>query len=307
MAILFDQYITTTSGIFSLSEIASVPEGLNLLHPFESPVTLKPSTLSEEEGIIIYTGIGASFIVSPQTLLQTDSGWVQASKIRDSHRLNVHLSDIYPEVDPVDLRNYESAFSELPKPIFYDEGIAFGQGVAYGLASSRGSIPLDQDTLELKDSNLTIKGFPEDMAPESCFIPWELYRSPKNVVLSFLKGLFKFSGLADSESIILKVRSYTLASEVQFLLINLGVLSSVNFDGVEATVVIDTKESALKFKTLIGFQDLQRDSFLDLFISNYSDTLGSTPVMGTERSLLNSYKIPEVSPFYLGAFCVHPR
>jgi hypothetical protein len=301
---LFDQYLATSQGIFSLSEISTLPEGLPLLHIKDEPVQIKSLGNEELQGVIIHTGIGSSIVVSPQTLIETQTGWVAANKLRDTHRIQLRNLDTYPAADLLDLRLYNPDWGDMKNPIYYDEGMAFGQGLAYGLASSRGST---DSAVFVGQDHMTLQGFPEGTTPDNCFIPWELYRSPKNIVISFLKGTYKSSGSADSEAVTLKLKSYIFASEIQFFLSLLGIFSFVSYDGTDVVVSIDTLQSAQAFQKLIGFQDPQRDGFLEVFLSNYPEDRTSTAVLNIEHSLLNSYKIPEVRPFYLGPICIHPR
>lgn len=63
----------------------------------------------------------------------------------------------------------------------------------------------------------------------SKMVPWSILRSPKSVVCAFLRGLFETDGCAESggSRITFSTASFRLAHEVQVLLLNLGIVSSV--------------------------------------------------------------------------------
>lgn len=72
-------------------------------------------------------------------------------------------------------------------------------------------------------------GWRLDVDRNTKMVPWAILRSPKNVVCAFLRGLFETDGSAESggRKITFSSASFLLAHEVQLLLLNLGVVSSV--------------------------------------------------------------------------------
>ncbi len=73
-------------------------------------------------------------------------------------------------------------------------------------------------------------GFELGTARDAKMVPWSVLRSPKTVVQAFLSGLFETDGCAEDagRKITLSTASFRLAHEVQVLLLNLGIVSSVN-------------------------------------------------------------------------------
>jgi len=72
-------------------------------------------------------------------------------------------------------------------------------------------------------------GWSVSVARDAKHIPWSVLRSPKPVVCAFLRGLFETDGCAEDggRNITFSSASFRLAHEVQVLLLNLGIVSSV--------------------------------------------------------------------------------
>lgn len=64
----------------------------------------------------------------------------------------------------------------------------------------------------------------------SKMVPWSILKSPRSVVCAFLRGLFETDGCAENggRHITFSSASFRLAHEVQVLLLNLGIVSSVH-------------------------------------------------------------------------------
>jgi intein/homing endonuclease len=72
-------------------------------------------------------------------------------------------------------------------------------------------------------------GYKLGSKPDKKRIPWVIWRSPKPVVAAFLRGLFETDGSAErgGRTISFSTASHKLASEVQLLLLNFGIVSRI--------------------------------------------------------------------------------
>jgi intein/homing endonuclease len=98
-------------------------------------------------------------------------------------------------------------------------------------------------------------------ARDQKMVPWSILRSPKTVVCAFLRGLFETDGCAEKggKCLTFSSASFRLAHEVQTLLLNLGIVSSVTRKWVKKTqkfyanLLIKGLRSRRLFADLIGF------------------------------------------------------
>lgn len=100
-------------------------------------------------------------------------------------------------------------------------------------------------------------------------IPWSILRSPKSVVCAFLRGLFETDGCAEKGgNVTFSSASFRLAHEVQILLLNMGIVSSVKSKWVKntqknyANLTIKGVRSKKLFAELIGFDSDKKMSKL---------------------------------------------
>lgn len=137
-------------------------------------------------------------------------------------------------------------------------------------------------------------------------VPWAILRSPKSVVCAFLRGLFETDGCAEGggRNITFSTASFRLAHEVQVLLLNLGILTTLERKWNTktkrhyATLIVKGVRSRTRFAELIGFDsDKKRCPMLDALLSaeeGKSDT-ESIPCQYTRlRDLVES--IPKRKP-----------
>lgn len=77
-------------------------------------------------------------------------------------------------------------------------------------------------------------GFWYDLATDQKSVPWVILRSPRSVVCAFLRGLFEADGGVErgGKVVSFSTVSQHLASEVQILLLNLGIVSRVKLKTV---------------------------------------------------------------------------
>lgn len=98
-------------------------------------------------------------------------------------------------------------------------------------------------------------------ARDAKMVPWSILRSPKPVVGAFLRGLFETDGCAENGGSVITFSSasFKLAHEVQVLLLNFGIVSSVarkwnsNTKKHYANLVLKGKRSRQLFAKWIGF------------------------------------------------------
>ncbi len=98
-------------------------------------------------------------------------------------------------------------------------------------------------------------------ARDEKMVPWVILRSPRTVVCAFLRGLFETDGCAESGGgrITFSSASFRLAHEVQVLLLNLGIITSVRgkWDSKTkrryANLAIKGARSRRRFAELVGF------------------------------------------------------
>lgn len=149
-------------------------------------------------------------------------------------------------------------------------------------------------------------GWRVDCPRDEKMVPWSILRSPKSVVCAFLRGLFETDGCAESEgsSITLSSASFRLANEVQLLLLNLGIVSSVRKKWSKVThkqyanLAIKGVRSRKIFTELIGFDSEKKSgplrSALNRAQEGKSDTDSIPHQVSRSRDWLNS--IPKRNP-----------
>ena len=147
-------------------------------------------------------------------------------------------------------------------------------------------------------------------ARDAKMVPWSILRSPKSVVCAFLRGLFETDGCVESQGsrITFSSASFRLAHEVQILLLNMGIVSSVRRKWVEATqkyyavLAILGKTSRELFADLIGFDsDKKRLPMLAAF-SNATEGKSNTESIPFQINILRDWleSIPKKNPLNVG-------
>ncbi len=109
-------------------------------------------------------------------------------------------------------------------------------------------------------------------------VPWCILRSSKDVQLTFLRSLFVGDGgTTNRNNIVYGSVSKRLCDEVHIMLLNMGIISKKNYNGVSWSVLISSAE-ADKFMKDIGFSDNREFEYdIDghnhkrLSISHYKD------------------------------------
>ena len=96
-------------------------------------------------------------------------------------------------------------------------------------------------------------------------IPWSILRSPKSVVCAFLRGLFETDGAVEgSRKVTFSTASEALATEVQLLLLNLGIVCSLRSKWNKTTcknyyhLYLKGQRSYRAFSELIGFDSKRK-------------------------------------------------
>jgi len=149
-------------------------------------------------------------------------------------------------------------------------------------------------------------GWSLDCTRDTKMIPWAILRSPKTVVCAFLRGLFETDGCAESggRKVTFSTASFQLAHEVQVVLLNLGIVSSVHrkwntkTERYYAYLNLLGVRSRRRFAELVGFDSLkkQRPLLASLLVAEEgkSDTESIPHQYRRVRDLLES--IPKRNP-----------
>jgi intein/homing endonuclease len=149
-------------------------------------------------------------------------------------------------------------------------------------------------------------GWGLDCARNEKMIPWSILRSPKSVVCAFLRGLFETDGCAENggSSVTFSSASFRLAHEVQVLLLNLGIVSSVHKKWGQRTqkhyavLAIKGFRSRRAFAELVGFDSEKKGLPLRTALvsaqEGRSDTDSVPHQISRARDWLNS--IPKRNP-----------
>ena len=110
-------------------------------------------------------------------------------------------------------------------------------------------------------------------------IPAIVLRSPDNILAPFVSGFFDAEGYV-SERVALGINNENLAKQLQFALLRLGIIASINmYDNrknpyskkTRFTLAIDDLESLKKFKESVKFSSAEKQSKLDLMVNSRSN------------------------------------
>ena len=110
-------------------------------------------------------------------------------------------------------------------------------------------------------------------------IPFIVLRSPDNVLASFVSGFFDAEGYISGRAA-LGINNEALTKQLQFVLLRLGIISSINTydnrknpysDKTRYTLAIDDIESLKKFKDLVGFSSKEKQDKIKKLINNRSN------------------------------------
>lgn len=149
-------------------------------------------------------------------------------------------------------------------------------------------------------------GWKLDTDRYSKMIPWSILRSPKNVVCAFLRGLFETDGCAERSGakVTFSSASFRLAHEVQTLLLNLGIVSSVRRKWNSKTrrhyanLTLLGRRSREVFADLVGFDSAKKHDPLVEALESASDGKSDTESLPFQqvhiRNLLES--VPKRNP-----------
>lgn len=111
-------------------------------------------------------------------------------------------------------------------------------------------------------------------------IPNIVLKSPNEVLASFISGFFDAEGYVSKSRVALGINNEFLAKQLQFSLLRLGIVASINeydnqrnpySNNVRYTLAIDDLESLKKFNNLIGFSSIEKQEKLNNFIDKRSN------------------------------------
>ena len=109
-------------------------------------------------------------------------------------------------------------------------------------------------------------------------IPKIILKSPDEILTRFISGFFDAEGYV-SERVALGINNKKLTKQLQFALLRLGIISSINlYDNnrnpysseIRYTLAIDDIESIKKFRDLIGFSSLEKQEKIKKLINKRS-------------------------------------
>ncbi len=157
--------------------------------------------------------------------------------------------------------------------------------------------------------------------PKKEGIPLAILKSPKNVVASFLKGLFDAEGYV-SNRVALGINDKLLARHIQIALLRFGIISSLQeydnrrnpySDKPRYTIELCGKESIIMFNKIIGFSAKDKHEKLVNLIKNKSTVDYTRQILATGREVrqiieANGFKLhnllKDIAP---GGFFVNKR
>jgi intein/homing endonuclease len=115
--------------------------------------------------------------------------------------------------------------------------------------------------------------------PRSKHIPWSILQSPRSVVAAFLSGLFETDGGCehDGGTISFCTVSNQLAHEVQYILLNFGIVSSVKYRPDKYILRVRGFESRKRFAKYIGFITNRKNNQLLRGLLNGREASDSVP------------------------------
>lgn len=138
-------------------------------------------------------------------------------------------------------------------------------------------------------------------------VPWSIFQSPKPVVCAFLRGLFETDGCAESggRHITFSSASFRLAHEVQVILLNLGIVSSVGRKWVAKTAkhyaVLSIKgvQSRRKFAELVGFDSDKKRLPMLSALSRAKEGKSDTESIPHQKQKVKDWleSVPKRNPF----------
>jgi peptide subunit release factor 1 (eRF1)/intein/homing endonuclease len=112
-------------------------------------------------------------------------------------------------------------------------------------------------------------------------IPSIILRSSDRSIASFISGFFDAEGYVSGNRVALGINNELLVRQIQFVLLRLGIISSINeYDNrrnpysnkIRYTLAIDDTESLKKFYNLVGFNSFEKQNKLKKIINNRSNT-----------------------------------
>ncbi len=128
-------------------------------------------------------------------------------------------------------------------------------------------------------SQLFKQYFPERNKTLDARIPSIILKSSDRTLASFIAGFFDAEGYVSSNKIALGINNGILAKQLQFSLLRLGIISSINqynnkrnpySERIRYTLAIDDLESLKRFKSFLGFASKEKMRKIDTLINKRS-------------------------------------
>ena len=121
-------------------------------------------------------------------------------------------------------------------------------------------------------------GLKTGISARSKNIPDCILKSPKNVIANFLKSLFDCDGYGGNGGVILSTSSKEMASQIQLLLLNFGIIASIGKQPKDILHVRLGGAYCKIFLNEIGFGLSRKQKSLQSFIDNHQWFLKQEPV-----------------------------
>lgn len=134
----------------------------------------------------------------------------------------------------------------------------------------------------------SLRSFLDDIGwtccPDEKRIPWSILRSPKSIVTSFLSGLFEAGGSLNGSHITMSAENRAFVSDVQIVLLNLGIVSSISSDGDTCwRLSIRGNRSKRVFRDEIGFLTRRKSKIFDASLCRESEDRSGTESVPHQR------------------------
>jgi len=149
-------------------------------------------------------------------------------------------------------------------------------------------------------------------------IPSLILKSSNKVLASFIAGFFDAEGYVSSNRVALGINNKLLTRQLQFALLRLGIISSINeydnrknpySDKIRYTLAIDDLESLRKFESLIGFCSVDKQEKVKELIGNRGirNKVRQLVVNGSEVARILRNSGSNTRDFHCGYFFCNKR
>jgi intein/homing endonuclease len=200
-------------------------------------------------------------------LLVSDGLWTQPTKLQ----VSCHSDDVLSVIAAFDRCGLDTATGE-------DKRSQYGRFVTYYGKEIR--------------EYFHHLGYNLDAKSDTKSTPWSIRRSPKDVQASYLSGLFDGDGSVESggRKVTLSTASKTLATETQLLLLNFGLVSSVQEKYINGSpyyiLSLRGRRSLRLFASEIGFNLQRKQQLLVAYLESHPKDRDETEAIPYQKEWL---------------------